>query len=331
MVGGGRRQPKRGHNTRHRSTFSPKRRGCSVAILWGRRRSKDQKYGSLSGVHGRRSAASPIFPAHPPKPSRRGDRVTFYLPMIRKPSMRMIACARIAAANPIGFVFGGGASSPDSLGRPHRGLPNRKGGDHRRTGRGLRGGRQRCTPRPTREGCGRISPRSAAIVAIFSCDRGAPHGRLRSTGFSVWRVDGMVPRGPEVVDLRCPRAAPMAPRSRSVHPVHVAGSDPASPRACGAIPPGGIWFYDRTDASNYCVDYFPRREILLVHPPMSAGWNRATSYTFTARWRTGHTTCTDVRGGAFRNYSPCSRFWEVHDKHRVNIFYTAPRTRDRRP
>src|SRR6266571_961372 len=55
-------------------------------------------------------------------------------------------------------------------------------------------------------------------------------------------------------------------------------------------------------------------------PPMSAG-SLATATSSTARWPTARDH-TDVRGDT--ELSSMSRFWQVVDKHKVNIFYTAP-------
>ena len=91
-------------------------RADQTAILWEGDSPSEHRHVSYAELHENVCRLANVMKAHGVK---KGDRVTIYMPMIPEAAFAMLACARIGAIHSV--VFGG--FSPESLHRPHPGLP----------------------------------------------------------------------------------------------------------------------------------------------------------------------------------------------------------------
>ena len=227
----------------------------------------------------------------------KGDRVTIYMPMIPEAAYAMLACARIGAIHSV--VFGG--FSPDSL----AGRIEDCGSKVVITAdEGLRGGRK--------------VPLKANVDAAIAKVGGVDHVIV------VKRTGGKVDMDP-VRDVYYHDAAAQVTervpvraherRGPAVHPLHV-GLDRKARRACCTPPAGYNLFAAMTH--QYVFDYHDGD---IYWCTADVGWVTGHSYILYGPLANGATT---LMFEGVPNYPDNSRFWNVIDKHKVNIFYTAP-------
>jgi acetyl-CoA synthetase len=228
----------------------------------------------------------------------KGDRVTIYLPMIPEAAIAMLACARIGAIHSV--VFGG--FSAESL-------------------------------------AGRISDcQSKLVITADEGVRGGKHVALKAN------VDVAVGKREcacvetVLVVRRTGAAVPMqSPRDRWWHDL-LAGQDPVAPaERMNAEDPlfilytsgstgkpkgvlhtsGGYLVY----ASSTHRRVFDLREDDVFFCTADVGWVTGHSYVVYGPLANGATT---VMFEGVPNHPDAGRFWDVVDRHRVTIFYTAP-------
>ena len=228
----------------------------------------------------------------------KGDRVTIYLPMIPEAAVAMLACARIGAVHTV--VFGG--FSPDSLaGR----IADSQCKLLITADEGLRGGKRVALKVNVDEALQRPGTNSVETVLV-----------VRRTGGAI---------------------AMQAPRDRWWHdlvegqpathePVAVGAEDPlfilytsgstGKPKGVLHTTGGYLVFISYT---HECV--FDLREDDVYWCTADVGWVTGHSYLLYGPLANGATT---VMFEGVPNFPDASRFWQVIDKHKVNIFYTAP-------
>jgi acetyl-CoA synthetase len=228
----------------------------------------------------------------------KGDRVAIYLPMIPEAAVAMLACARLGAIHSV--VFGG--FSPDSL-------------------------------------AGRIADSTAKVV--ITADEGLRAGKripLKVNVDAALERPGTNSVETVIVVQRTGGAVPMqSPRDRwyhvlmdgqsadcpptpveAEHPLFVLYTSGSTGKPKGVLhTTGGYLVY----ASYTHELVFDLREDDIFWCTADVGWVTGHSYVVYGPLANGATT---VMFEGVPNYPDVSRFWNVVDKHKVSLFYTAP-------
>jgi acetyl-CoA synthetase len=226
----------------------------------------------------------------------KGDRVTIYLPMIPEAAYAMLACARIGAIHSV--VFGG--FSPESL-------ANRiKDCDSKlviTSDEGVRGGK--------------IIPLKANV------DEALHHAPSAKTVLVVTRTGAGVPMqgGRDFVyeDEAAGVSADCPPETMEAEdPLFILYTSGSTGKPKGVLHTTGGYLVYASMTHQYVFDYHDGD---IYWCTADVGWVTGHTYIVYGPLANGATT---LMFEGVPNYPSVSRFWEVIDKHKVNIFYTAP-------
>jgi acetyl-CoA synthetase len=227
---------------------------------------------------------------------RKGDRVTIYLPMIPEAAYAMLACARIGAIHSV--VFGG--FSPESLSGRILDCDSRWviAADE-----GIRGGKKI----PLKANADRALERCPQVKRVFV---------VRRTGGKIpWR---------EGRDLDLSAAMSKAPADSPAEemdaedPLFILYTSGSTGKPRGVLHTTGGYLVYASLTHQHVFDY---RDGEIYWCTADVGWVTGHSYIVYGPLANGATTL--IFEGV-PSHPSSSRFWEVIDKHRVNIFYTAP-------
>jgi len=226
----------------------------------------------------------------------KGDRVCLYMPMIPEATYAMLACARIGAIHSV--VFGG--FSPEAL----RGRINDSQCKVVITAdQGLRG----MKPIPLKANVDAACKETPSVEAVIVCkvtggDVGWQEGR------DIWYHDHVSTQAtqcePEIMDAEDP-----------LFILYTSGST-GTPK--GVMHTTGGYLLTAAMTFKYVFDY---QEGEIFWCTADVGWITGHTYLLYGPLANGATTL--VFEGV-PTYPDASRFWQVVDKHQVNIFYTAP-------
>ncbi len=226
----------------------------------------------------------------------KGDRVTIYMPMVPEAAFAMLACARIGAVHSI--VFGG--FSPDSL----AGRILDCDSDFVITAdEGIRGGRKiplKVNTDKALESCPDV--RHVLVVKRTGGDVAWTEGR------DVWYHEAV---GAASED--CP-----AEEMNAEDPLFILYTSGSTGKPKGVLHTTGGYLVYASMTHQYVFDYHDGD---IYWCTADVGWVTGHSYIVYGPLANGATTL--VFEGV-PNYPDFSRFWQVCDKHKVNIFYTAP-------
>ncbi|MBO9500277.1 acetate--CoA ligase [Brevundimonas sp. A19_0] len=226
---------------------------------------------------------------------KRGDRVTLYMPMIPEAAYAMLACTRIGAIHSV--VFGG--FSPDSL----AGRIEDCGSDFVITAdEGLRGGKTIPLKANVDAALEKVSVRHVLVV--------------RRTGADIDWIDGRdVDYGPEAAaaSTEC-MPEPMGAED----PLFILYTSGSTGKPKGVMHTTGGYLLWAAWTHELTFDYRPGQVFWCT---ADVGWVTGHSYLVYGPLANAATT---VMFEGVPNYPDASRFWQVVDKHRVEIFYTAP-------
>jgi acetyl-CoA synthetase len=227
---------------------------------------------------------------------KKGDRVCIYMPMIPEAAVAMLACARIGAVHSV--VFGG--FSPESL--KDRILDS----DCRvviTADEGVRGGRTVPLKRNTDEALTHCPNVHTVIV-------------IRHTGADVpWR------NGRDLVcqDLLAHASTDCPPEEMDAEdPLFILYTSGSTGKPKGVLHTTGGYLVYAAMTHKYVFDYHDGDVYWCT---ADVGW--VTGHTYIVYGPLANGAITVMFEGV-PNYPSSSRFWEVIDKHKVNIFYTAP-------
>ncbi len=270
------------------------KRANQVAIIWeGDDPSESQKitYGELA-QHVNRFAN--VLKA---KGVKKGDTVTIYLPMIPEAAYAMLACARIGAVHSI--VFGG--FSPDSLAGRIEGC---KSAVVITADEGLRGGRKV----PLKVNADAAADKTGDVVKTMIIVQRTGGKVEMKPGRDVWYHE-------EIAKV----SADCAPTEMNAEdPLFILYTSGSTGAPKGVVHTTGGYLVYASMTHQYVFDY---HEGDIYWCTADVGWVTGHSYIVYGPLANGATT---LMFEGVPNYPNDARFWEVIDKHQVNIFYTAP-------
>ena len=226
----------------------------------------------------------------------KGDRVCIYMPMIPEAAYAMLACARIGAVHSV--VFGG--FSPQSL--KDRILDS----DCRTVitaDEGIRGGKAIPLKENTEEAL-RDCPNVHTVVTVKRTGGDVPWSADRDVWYDELTGQQATVCEPEVMDAEDP-----------LFILYTSGST-GKPKGVQHSTAG--YLLQAAMTHRYVFDYHDGD---IYWCTADVGWITGHSYIVYGPLANGATT---LMFEGVPTYPDASRFWQVVDKHQVNIFYTAP-------
>ena len=229
---------------------------------------------------------------------RKGDRVTIYLPMIPELPISMLACARIGAIHSV--VFGG--FSPSAL---RDRIEDSQARLLITADEGVRGGK-------------RVSMKANADEALSECPSIKDVLVVRRTGArvfmddsrdTVWEEEMQAPDiksycEPEIMDAE--------------DPLFILYTSGSTGKPKGVIHATGGYLVFTNLTFKWVFDYHESDTFFCT---ADIGWVTGHSYIVYGPLSNG---ATSLMFEGIPTYPKPDRFWEIVEKHRVNIFYTAP-------
>ena len=230
--------------------------------------------------------------------AKKGDRITIYMPMIPEAAISMLACARIGAIHSV--VFGG--FSPDALaGRIHDCESNIV----ITADEGVRGGKK--VPLKDNVDAAADNPDVTTLEKVLV---------VKHTGKDIKWVEGRDEWLHELeakVDADCP-----CEEMGAEDPLFILYTSGSTGKPKGVMHTTGGYLVFAAVTHEYVFDYHPGDVYWCT---ADVGWVTGHSYIVYGPLANGAIT---MMFEGVPNYPTSSRFWEVCDKHNVNICYTAP-------
>ncbi|ESX26061.1 acetate--CoA ligase [Mesorhizobium sp. LSJC264A00] len=274
-----------------------KKRGNQTAIIWEGDNPYDDKKVTYNELHEHVCRLANVMKKHG---VRKGDRVTIYMPMIPEAAYAMLACTRIGAIHSI--VFGG--FSPDALaGR----IDDCKSTFVITADEGLRGGK----PIPLKENTDRaieIAAKAGTKVEKVVVVRrtGGKTGWVQ--GRDIWYHD----------EIATVKGDCKPEKMKAEDPLFILYTSGSTGKPKGVLHTTAGYLVYVSMTHQYVFDYHDGD---IYWCTADVGWVTGHSYIVYGPLANGATT---LMFEGVPNYPSQSRFWEVIDKHKVNIFYTAP-------
>jgi acetyl-CoA synthetase len=227
---------------------------------------------------------------------KKGDRVSIYLPMVPEAAVSMLACARIGAIHSI--IFGG--FSPDSLANRIQDC----------------GSTLLITADEGRRGGRTVALKTNADEALKNCPTIANVIVVPVTGRAVPMQAGRDHSYTELAAAASPDCVPEEMNAED--PLFILYTSGSTGKPKGALHTTGGYMVWAAFTYELVFDYRPGEVFWCT---ADVGWVTGHTYIVYGPLANGGTT---VMFEGVPTYPSSSRFWEVIDKHQVNIFYTAP-------
>ena len=268
-------------------------RGNNTAIIWEGDDPNESKHISYNELHEQVCKFSNVLLNAGAK---KGDRITIYMPMIPEATVAMLACTRIGAIHSV--VFGG--FSPDALaGR----IEDCNSTIIITADEGIRGGKTIPLKSNTDKA---ISKAKMCKTTIVVKRTGAEINWI--DGQDIWYHEEM-----EKASANCPPA-----EINAEDPMFILYTSGSTGKPKGVLHTTGGYMVYASMTHHYVFDY---QENEIYWCTADVGWVTGHSYIVYGPLSNGATT---LMFEGVPNYPTVSRFWEIVDKHKVNIFYTAP-------
>ncbi|MDP9942213.1 acetate--CoA ligase [Ectopseudomonas alcaliphila] len=268
-------------------------RGEQIAIIWEGDNPAESAHITYNKLHHNVSRLANVLKSRGVK---KGDRVCIYMPMIPEAAYAMLACARIGAVHSV--VFGG--FSPDAL------RDRILDADCRAVitaDEGVRGGKY-------------VPLKNNVDKALQSCPDVSTVVVVERTQGDVAWVEGRdlwYHQALKDVSADCP-AEPMDAED----PLFILYTSGSTGKPKGVLHTTGGYLLGAAMTHKYVFDY---HEGDVYWCTADVGWVTGHSYIVYGPLANAATT---LMFEGVPNYPDASRFWQVIDKHQVNIFYTAP-------
>jgi acetyl-CoA synthetase len=227
---------------------------------------------------------------------KKGDVVTVYLPMVVEAAVALLACARIGAIHSV--VFGG--FSPDSLANR---IQDCNSVALITADEGRRGGRK-------------VALKVNADAALKTCPTVKNVVVVAVTGGAV----DMEPGRDHSYEELTAAASPVheAVEMNAEDPLFILYTSGSTGKPKGVLHTTGGYLVWASFTHQYVFDYQPGEVYWCT---ADVGWVTGHTYIVYGPLANGATT---LMFEGIPSYPDASRFWQVIDKHQVNIFYTAP-------
>jgi acetyl-CoA synthetase len=269
------------------------KRGEQTAIIWEGDDPKDDKKITYRQLHAEVCRFANVLKAQGVK---KGDRVTIYMPMIPEAAYAMLACARIGAVHSV--IFGG--FSPDSIaGR----IEDCKSTIVVTADEGLRGGRKI----PLKANVDAACEKAKGVKSIIVVKRTNAPVAMQAGRDAYY--DDLAKN----VSADCP-----CEEMNAEDPLFILYTSGSTGKPKGVLHTTGGYQLFVSMTHQYVFDYHDGD---IYWCTADVGWVTGHSYILYGPLANGAIT---LMFEGVPNYPSMSRFWEVIDKHKVNIFYTAP-------
>ena len=227
---------------------------------------------------------------------KKGDRVTIYLTMIPELAYVMLACARIGAIHSIIF---GGFSADSIAGR----ILDCKSDFVVTADEGLRGGKL-------------IPLKETVDKALLQCPNVKKCLIVKKTSKKINLVNGRDEYLDKILKTIGDFCQPEEMNAED--PLFILYTSGSTGKPKGVLHTSGGYLVYASMTHEYIFNYKPND---IYWCTADIGWVTGHSYIIYGPLANGATT---LMFEGVPNYPSSSRFWEVIDKHQVNIFYTAP-------
>jgi acetyl-CoA synthetase len=268
-------------------------RGDQTAIIWEGDDPADSRHVTYAELHAEVCKFANVLKAEGAK---KGDRITIYMPMIPEAAVAMLACVRIGAVHSV--VFGG--FSPDALAGRIRDCDSNM---VITSDEGVRGGR----PIPLKANT------DAALDNCPDCNKVIV---VRRTGGDINWVAGRDVWYHEAMDAAS--AACPAEEMNAEDPMFILYTSGSTGKPKGVLHTTGGYMVYASMTHEYVFDYHQGDVYWCT---ADVGWVTGHSYIVYGPLANGAIT---LMFEGVPTYPDSSRFWQVVEKHKVNIFYTAP-------
>jgi len=269
------------------------KRAKQTAILWEGDDPRESKHITYAEAYEQVCRLANVLKKYGVK---KGDRVTIYMPMIPEAAYAMLACARIGAIHSV--VFGG--FSPESLvGR----IQDCDSNFVITADEGLRGGRK-------------VPLKANTDEALKSCPSVKNVLVVRRTGGQINWADGRDLWYHEEVAAVSGDCPPVEMNAED--PLFILYTSGSTGKPKGVLHTTGGYLVFVSMTHQYVFDYHDGDVYWCT---ADVGWVTGHSYIVYGPMANGAIT---LMFEGVPNYPDFSRFWQVVDKHKVNIFYTAP-------
>ena len=268
-------------------------RADDVAIIWEGDDPADSRKITFREAHAAVCAMANVLKSHGVA---KGDRVTIYLPMIPEAAYAMLACARIGAVHSV--IFGG--FSPESIAGRIQDCASRI---VITADEGLRGGRVV----PLKRNVDEALTQCPDVCCVLVVRRTGAKVNMRPGRDHAYEAESAK------VSADCP-PEPMGAED----PLFILYTSGSTGKPKGVLHTTGGYLAWAAWTHELVFDYRPGE---IFWCTADVGWVTGHSYIVYGPLANGATTL--IFEGV-PNHPTVSRFWEVIDKHQVEIFYTAP-------